>query len=249
MISSSVWLVSGTGTVWPITDLLSARNGSPRCTGLPLLFRHQNVNWTLLRARFREDAHEYQKHAHEMLQQILVLRVKRPNDHTAVSVLHNESPYTSPWINSFSHDDSSNGNIFRVTGHLCGEFTGHRWIPRTKAMQWHGALMFSLICAWINTWANNGEAGDLSRHRAHYDVIVMLLYEWCLFEGIDTEFEVMAVTPQTPKCHHNLGCASILLLIAMTENEVSISILSWYHKIDFKSVDVVKPNCFSAAQV
>ena len=28
---------------------------------------------------------------------------------------------------------SSNGNIFHVTGHLCGEFTGHRWIPRTKA--------------------------------------------------------------------------------------------------------------------
>ena len=27
---------------------------------------------------------------------------------------------------------SSNGNIFRVAGHLCGEFTGHRWIPRTK---------------------------------------------------------------------------------------------------------------------
>ena len=28
---------------------------------------------------------------------------------------------------------SSNGNISRVTGHLCGEFTGHRWIPRTEA--------------------------------------------------------------------------------------------------------------------
>ena len=28
---------------------------------------------------------------------------------------------------------SSNGNIFRVTGHLYGEFTGPRWIPRTKA--------------------------------------------------------------------------------------------------------------------
>ena len=27
---------------------------------------------------------------------------------------------------------SSNGNIFRVTGHLCGEFTGHRWIPDAK---------------------------------------------------------------------------------------------------------------------
>ena len=28
---------------------------------------------------------------------------------------------------------SSNGNIFRVIGPLCGEFTAHRWIPRTKA--------------------------------------------------------------------------------------------------------------------
>ena len=28
---------------------------------------------------------------------------------------------------------SGNGNIFRVTGHLCGEFTGPRWIPHTKA--------------------------------------------------------------------------------------------------------------------
>ena len=28
---------------------------------------------------------------------------------------------------------SSNVNIFRATGHLCGEFTGHRWITHTKA--------------------------------------------------------------------------------------------------------------------
>ena len=28
---------------------------------------------------------------------------------------------------------SSNGNIFRITGPLCGEFTGHRWIPLTEA--------------------------------------------------------------------------------------------------------------------
>ena len=28
---------------------------------------------------------------------------------------------------------SSNGNIFGVTDHLCGEFTGHRWISRIKA--------------------------------------------------------------------------------------------------------------------
>ena len=58
---------------------------------------------------------------------------------------------------------SSNENIFRVTGHLCGEFTGHR------------ALMFSLICVWINGWVNNLEADNLRRYRAHYDVIVMTL--------------------------------------------------------------------------
>ena len=40
--------------------------------------------------------------------------------------------------------------------------------------QWRGALMFSLICAWINGWVNNREASDLRRHRAHYDVIVMI---------------------------------------------------------------------------
>ena len=39
--------------------------------------------------------------------------------------------------------------------------------------QWRGALMFSLICTWINDWVNNREAADLRRHRAHYDVIVM----------------------------------------------------------------------------
>ena len=27
---------------------------------------------------------------------------------------------------------SSNGNIFRVTGPLWGEFTGHQWIPLTN---------------------------------------------------------------------------------------------------------------------
>ena len=40
--------------------------------------------------------------------------------------------------------------------------------------QWRGAFMFSLICAWINGWVNNHEAGDLRRHHAHYDVIVMI---------------------------------------------------------------------------
>ena len=39
---------------------------------------------------------------------------------------------------------SSNENIFRVTGHLCGEFTGHRWIPRTKAVTRSLEVFFDL---------------------------------------------------------------------------------------------------------
>ena len=39
---------------------------------------------------------------------------------------------------------SSNGNIFRVTGHLCGEFTGDRWIPRTKPVTRSFDIFFDL---------------------------------------------------------------------------------------------------------
>ena len=39
---------------------------------------------------------------------------------------------------------SSNGNIFRVTGLLCGEFTGHQWIPRTKPVTRSFDVFFDL---------------------------------------------------------------------------------------------------------
>ena len=67
---------------------------------------------------------------------------------------------------------------------IIGEFHSQR--------PWRGALMFSLICAWINRWANNREAGDLRRHQAHYDVSVIigdrhqgpLLLSWINFNPI-----------------------------------------------------------------
>ena len=46
-------------------------------------------------------------------------------------------------------------------------------VSATLKGQWRGALVFSLIYVWINGWVNNREAGDLRRHRAHYDVTVM----------------------------------------------------------------------------
>ena len=47
------------------------------------------------------------------------------NAHLTVQLLENN--------HSGATMTSSNGSIFRVTDSLCGEFTGHRWIPLTKA--------------------------------------------------------------------------------------------------------------------
>ena len=43
--------------------------------------------------------------------------------------------------------------------------------------------MFTLICARINGWVNNREAGDLRRYRAHYDVIV----KWCILSVMENK--------------------------------------------------------------
>ena len=40
--------------------------------------------------------------------------------------------------------------------------------------QWRGALIFSLIFAWINGWGNHRDAGHLRHHRTHYDVSVVV---------------------------------------------------------------------------
>ena len=55
--------------------------------------------------------------------------------------------------------------------------------------QWRGALMFSLVCAWIIRWVNNPNAGDLRRHDAHCDITVMndLRYIWCTGVVINLE--------------------------------------------------------------
>ena len=63
-----------------------------------------------------------------------------------------------PYLNTKSMMTSSNGSIFRVTGNLCGEFTGPRWIPHTKAS---AAELCVLRC-----------------YRAHYDVTVMFASDW-----------------------------------------------------------------------
>ena len=92
---------------------------------------------------------------------------------------------------------SSNRNIFRVTGHLCGEYTGRRRIPHTKASD--AELWCFFICVWISSWVNNREAGDLRRYHAHYDVTVM-----CKKSYMITNDDVMA---QCCICHNSWAVA------------------------------------------
>ena len=86
---------------------------------------------------------------------------------------------------------SSNGNIFRVTGHLCGEFTDHRWIPCTKASD---AELWCFLNPRLSKWLNKQSPGWwfetlsrlLLRHRkknahlcdVHY--LPLLYNTWCM---------------------------------------------------------------------
>ena len=91
------------------------------------------------------------------------------------------------------HDDVIKWKHYPRNWPFCA---GNSPVPVTSPHkgQWRGALMFSLICVWINGWVNNREAGDLRRHRGHYDVIVMeifLAFTIAQFHGADEAFGIM----------------------------------------------------------
>ena len=69
---------------------------------------------------------------------------------------------------------SSNGNVFRVTGCLCGEFTVNYPTKSSDVELWCFLWAFDVfLCAWINGLVTNRDASDLRRHLTHYDVTVM----------------------------------------------------------------------------
>ena len=70
---------------------------------------------------------------------------------------------------------ASNGNIFRVTGPLWGNspVTGEFPVQRPGMRSFDAVFDLHLNKGWVN----NREAGDLRRHRAHYDVIVMIKHD------------------------------------------------------------------------
>ena len=83
------------------------------------------------------------------------------------------------WCHQMDSETFSKGNIFRVTGSLCGEFTGHRWNPLTKASDAEFWCLF-----WSAPWRNGG----VNTREAI---------------GIDTKIEVIVVSPTTWEAHHS----------------------------------------------
>ena len=84
--------------------------------------------------------------------------------------------------------------------------------------QWRGALMFSLICVWINGWVNNRKAGDLRCYCAHYDVIVMDCGDLLLPPIIIIIMQDCSQALNTCKCLWSFTCGGVsnMLLVLST---------------------------------
>ena len=77
--------------------------------------------------------------------------------------------------------------------------------------QWRRALMFSLICAWMNGWVNNHKAGDLKRHRTHSDVTVMcsIWDHYICMIGSYCSFEIFRGRLPIPSWQHAIMISNI----------------------------------------
>ena len=133
--------------------------------------QHQFAHWTQLRLTCIQSCDFF----HIVLRNgLLILIFISLNEDWNRSEIHGKSTTLK---DTSTGENRTNGNIFRVTGHLCGEFTGHRWIPHTKASDAE-LWCFLWSAPWIYGWVNNREAGDFRRHRAHYDTIVLISRRW-----------------------------------------------------------------------
>ena len=91
---------------------------------------------------------------------------------SAIVMLLNKRFLISPHFPGLFHDDVIKWKHFPRCWHFVRGI--HRSpVDSPLKRKWRGVLVFYLIRAWTNGWANNRDAGDLRRYRAHYDVTLM----------------------------------------------------------------------------
>ena len=122
----------------------------------------------------------------------------------------------------------------------------HRWpVNSPHKGQWRGALVCSVICAWINGWVINRDAGDLRRHRAHYDVTV--IQRWHFFLDIQsyvTSIEVCELLKNHPFCYDkNTNALSPLVLKRRTTLQIALRNIA--DKIHWHFSQMFSCICFS----
>ena len=84
------------------------------------------------------------------------------------------------YLNTIDPIWTHNTNISRVTGPLCGDFTGRRWIPRTKACDAE-LWCFLWSAPWILSKQSWGWWFETSSHLSwrHCNIIRDRWYQWC----------------------------------------------------------------------
>ena len=104
---------------------------------------------------------------------------------------------------------------------------GIHWSPVNSPhkCQWHEALMFPFMCAWIDGWVNNREAGDVIRHRAHYDATVTVPVPASHPGYYPGTLSCSLVTMQLIVCGPGCG-RSISKWVAETNNRTNAELLS-----------------------
>ena len=91
--------------------------------------------------------------------------------------------------------------IFSALLALCaGNSPATGEFPAQRSVTWSFDVFF--ICAWINRWVNNREAGDLRLRCAHYDVTVVNSTCDIIVEQI--------LTPWFCLCSYNFGPVSLI---------------------------------------
>ena len=120
---------------------------------------------------------------------------------------------------------SSNGNIFpRYWPFVRGIHRSPVNSPHKG--QWHWALIFSMIYALINGWVNS--RGDLRRHGAHHDVIIIWLAVTISDHGHTVGPEVL---------RH--GLSGHCVRVAVRSASDPLDIRQWWHEV---LTDICKHN-------
>ena len=97
--------------------------------------------------------------------------------------------------------------------------------------QWRRALIFSLICVWINDWVNNGEAGDLRPYRAYYDVTVMWQDRFHVRHVINRNWVVYGKMLIVLSLINHALCDSWTWKMLITWPQILLTKEAWFHQL------------------